>query len=64
MAINTNDGKEISKQDGLDIRRMVLKMNVPYVTTIAGAIASIEAIKQSKNDAHLEPKSIQEFLED
>ena len=47
MAINTSDGEETSKEDGLAIRRMVLRMNVPYFTTVAGALASIEAIKAS-----------------
>ncbi len=64
MAINTSDGKETSKDDGLDIRRMVLRMNVPYVTTVAGALSSVEAIKASKNGSSTEPKSIQDFLSD
>jgi carbamoyl-phosphate synthase large subunit len=62
MAINTSDGEEISKEDGLDIRRMVLRMNVPYFTTVAGALASIEAIKASKDGSSIEPKAIQDFL--
>jgi carbamoyl-phosphate synthase large subunit len=62
MAINTSDGKELSKEDGLDIRRTVLRMDVPYVTTVAGALASVEAIKAQKNKVGLMPKSIQEFL--
>ena len=61
LAINTSDGEESSKDDGIDIRRAVLKMNVPYFTTVAGAMASVEAIKESKNNT-LMPKSIQEFL--
>ncbi|MCK5110628.1 MAG: carbamoyl-phosphate synthase large subunit [Arcobacteraceae bacterium] len=62
MAINTSDGKETSKDDGLEIRRMVLRMNVPYVTTVAGALASVEAIKASKDGSSIVPKSIQDFL--
>ncbi len=64
MAINTSDGKEISKDDGLEIRRMVLRMNVPYFTTVAGALASVEAIKASKDGSSIVPKSIQDFLAD
>ena len=64
MAINTSDGKETSIDDGLEIRRMVLRMNVPYVTTVAGALASVEAIKASKDGSSIEPKSIQDFLAD
>ena len=33
LAFNTSNGKESVKQDGRNIRRSVLKMNVPYVTT-------------------------------
>jgi carbamoyl-phosphate synthase large subunit len=61
MAINTSDGKESSKEDGMDIRRMVLRMNVPYFTTVSGALASVEAIKSMKNK-EMNPKSIQDFL--
>ncbi|VAY86311.1 Carbamoyl-phosphate synthase large chain [hydrothermal vent metagenome] len=64
MAINTSDGKETSKEDGLEIRRMVLRMNIPYVTTVAGALACVEAIMRSKDGSSQEPKSIQDFLAD
>jgi carbamoyl-phosphate synthase large subunit len=64
MAINTSDGEGISVDDGLQIRRMVLRMNVPYVTTVAGALASVEAIKASKDGSAIEPKAIQDFLAD
>jgi len=62
MAINTSDGEEISKDDGLQIRRTVLRMNVPYVTTVAGALASVKGIEAKKDINGLVPKSIQEFL--
>ena len=65
MAINTSDGNDgTSKDDGIIIRRTVLSMNVPYFTTVAGAIASIEAIKAATNKKGMSPKSIQEFLAD
>ena len=63
MAINTSDGEECSKADGSQIRRTVLRMNVPYVTTVAGALASVLAIEAQKDKAGLIPKSIQEFLQ-
>ncbi len=62
MAINTSDGKESSKDDGEQIRRTVLRMNVPYFTTVAGALASVEAIKARKDEKAMLPKSIQDFL--
>jgi carbamoyl-phosphate synthase large subunit len=64
MAINTSEAKESSKDDGKEIRRSVLKMNVPYFTTVAAAIASVEAIKVLKTNDVSTPKSIQEFLND
>lgn len=61
LAINTSDNDSITRDDGLHIRRAVLKSSVPYFTTTAGAFASIEAIKISHTQ-ELEPKSIQEYL--
>lgn len=48
LALNTSDGKESSKEDGKNIRRTVLKNNIPYVTTAAGALACVEAMKSLK----------------
>ncbi|WP_419764648.1 MAG: carbamoyl-phosphate synthase large subunit [Arcobacter sp.] len=62
LAINTSDGKESSKEDGKSIRRSVLKMNIPYVTTAAAALACLEAMREIKKRDGLSPKSIQEFL--
>ncbi|RBQ30951.1 carbamoyl phosphate synthase large subunit [Arcobacter sp. FW59] len=62
MAINTSGEQESSKDDGKDIRRAVLRMNVPYFTTVAAANAATEAIKELKTKDVSTPKSIQEFL--
>ena len=62
LAINTSDGKESSKDDGKNIRRSVLKMNVTYVTTAAAAFACLEAMKEIRKKDGLSPKSIQEFI--
>ena len=64
MAINTSEAKESSKDDGKEIRRSVLKMNVPYFTTVAAANAAVEAIRVLKTNDVSTPKSIQEFLND
>jgi carbamoyl-phosphate synthase large subunit len=64
MAIYTSEAKESSKDDGKEIRRSVLRMNVPYFTTVAAATASVEAIKVLKTNDVSTPKSIQEFLND
>ena len=64
MAINTSEAKETSKDDGKQIRRTVLKENVPYFTTVAAAQAAVEAIRVLKTEDVSTPKSIQEFLND
>ncbi len=62
MAINTSDNKAMTKNDGIEIRKTVLRMNVPYFTTVAGAKASVEAIKALRSKDGISVKSIQEFL--
>ena len=64
IAINTSEAKETSKDDGKEIRRTVLKENVPYFTTVAAAFAAVEAINVLKTQDVSTPKSIQEFLND
>lgn len=64
LAFNTSDGKESSKDDGKNIRRAVLKENVPYGTTAATALACIEAMKALKSSNGVNVQSIQEFLAD
>lgn len=64
LAFNTSDGKESSKDDGKNIRRAVLKENVPYGTTAATALACIEAMKALKSKEGVHVQSIQEFLAD
>lgn len=64
LAFNTSDGKESSKDDGKNIRRAVLKENVPYGTTAATALACIEAMKALKRKEGVHVQSIQEFLAD
>ena len=64
LALNTSDGKESSKDDGKNIRRAVLKENVPYVTTAAAALACVEAMRALRQKNGIGVKSIQEFLND
>lgn len=64
LAFNTSDGKESSKSDGQNIRRAVLKENVPYVTTAAAALACVEAMKALRRKDGVGVKSIQDFLND
>ncbi|MFA7083786.1 MAG: carbamoyl phosphate synthase large subunit, partial [Arcobacteraceae bacterium] len=64
MAINTTDDKEASKDDGKDIRRSVLRMKVPYFTTVAAAIPAVQAIEEIKRGNVKSVKAIQDFLND
>ncbi len=75
LAINTSENNP-SKIDAKIIRVQVLKSGVPYLSTITGAKAAIEAIKSLRNiknigsglfvneDSIPEVKSLQEFLLD
>jgi len=59
LIINTGLGGE-TKRDGYIIRRAAIKFNIPYATTIAGAMAickGITALKKKK----LSVKTIQEY---
>ena len=62
LAFNTSSGKESAKEDGKNIRRSVLKMKVPYVTTATAALACVEAMKSFKTNKEVSIKSIQDFL--
>ncbi|CAA6810082.1 MAG: Carbamoyl-phosphate synthase large chain (EC [uncultured Campylobacterales bacterium] len=60
--INTSDERS-SKDDAAQIRRLVLKQNIPYFTTISAANTAIKAIKMIKNGVDIYyPKSLQEYL--
>ena len=59
LVINTGSG-DASSKDGYVIRRAALKYAVPYVTTIAGAVAVCKAIKTLKAQA-LDVKCLQAY---
>jgi carbamoyl-phosphate synthase large subunit len=48
LIINTPSGKQ-SADDGYLIRRMAIELSIPYVTTLAGARAALNAIEEVKN---------------
>ncbi|MDY6789920.1 MAG: carbamoyl-phosphate synthase large subunit [Thermodesulfobacteriota bacterium] len=59
LIINTGAGDK-SRRDGYMIRRAAIKFNIPYTTTIAGAMAisrGIQALKERK----LSVKTLQEY---
>ena len=61
LGINTSDNKS-SKDDAKKIRQSVLRLNVPYFTTISEALVASEAIANLQKDNVFEPKALQEYL--
>ncbi len=63
MAINTSDNNT-AKKDAIVIRQIVLRMNIPYFTTLSAARAAIDALGQMTNSSWNAPKSLQDYLND
>jgi len=59
FVINVPHGKK-SRLDAYSIRRAILSYNIPYVTTIEAAEASIKGISEYLNDG-LNVSSLQEY---
>jgi len=59
LIINTPSGGE-TKRDGYEIRRSAIKFNIPYTTTIAGAMAMCKGIAALKKK-QLSVKTLQEY---
>ncbi|MDR2967822.1 MAG: carbamoyl-phosphate synthase large subunit [Methanobacteriaceae archaeon] len=62
MIINTPSGKA-SAADGYKIRRLAIELGIPYVTTLAGARAALNAIETIKN-SELKVKSLNEYIDE
>lgn len=65
LVINTPSGKR-SKSDGSFIRKAAIKYKVPYLTTMAAALASAKGIAAyiENNDKESKLKSLQEYHSD
>ncbi|MEJ2468092.1 MAG: carbamoyl-phosphate synthase large subunit, partial [Campylobacterales bacterium] len=61
MAINTSDNNT-SKKDATVIRQIVLRMNIPYFTTLSAARAAIDALGHMKDDSWTAPQALQDYL--
>jgi carbamoyl-phosphate synthase large subunit len=59
VIINTPGGRK-SKIDGLTLRMLAIRYNVPYVTTLPGALAGVKGILAAQKGTP-EPKSLQEY---
>jgi len=60
LIVNTPSGQE-AREDGLSIRRAALAYKIPIVTTIAGARATVAAIR-SLQAQPLEVKALQDYI--
>jgi carbamoyl-phosphate synthase large subunit len=63
FVINTPSGK-VSFSDSFHIRRLSLLKNIPYCTTVWGALASIEAITAKINSHTIDVKAIQDYYKE
>ncbi|MDR3346444.1 MAG: carbamoyl-phosphate synthase large subunit [Campylobacteraceae bacterium] len=61
LVINTSDNKS-SKDDAKKIRQSVLRLNIPYFTTVSEALVAAEAIENIQKNNALEPKALQDYL--
>jgi carbamoyl-phosphate synthase large subunit len=62
LIINTPSGK-LSAADGYKIRRLAIELGLPYVTTLAGAKAALNAIEAIKN-SELKVKALDEYIDE
>ncbi|MCI4407443.1 MAG: carbamoyl-phosphate synthase large subunit [Sulfuricurvum sp.] len=61
LAINTSDNNT-SKKDAEQIRQIVLRMGIPYFTTLSAARAAIEAMGHMQDNSWMEPQALQDYL--
>ncbi len=61
LIINTSEGKQ-SALDGYIIRRLAIELGIPYVTTLAGARAALNAIEAVQNN-EIKVKSLNDHIE-
>lgn len=62
LIINTSEGKQSAK-DGYIIRRLAIELGIPYVTTLAGARAALNAIEAIQNK-EINVKSLNEYIDE
>jgi carbamoyl-phosphate synthase large subunit len=61
LIINTSEGKQSAK-DGYIIRRLAIELGIPYVTTLSGARAVLNAIA-AVQDNELNVKSLNDYAD-
>jgi len=60
LIINTSEGKQSAK-DGYIIRRLAIELGIPYVTTLSGARAALNAIEAVQNNK-INVKSLNDYV--
>ena len=61
LIINTSEGKQSAK-DGYIIRRLAIELGIPYVTTLSGARAALNAIEAVQNNK-ISVKSLNDYCD-
>ena len=62
LVINTSDSSA-TKNDARTIRQSVLRLGIPYVTTVAAALVTADAIAAARErKGSLSPRAIQDYL--
>jgi len=62
MMFITTAGDEADVRDGRDLRRLALAAKVPLITTVAGAKATVQALKGMKEGGGLEQVPLQDYF--
>lgn len=62
LMVITSSGDLLDEIDGMKLRRMALAYKVPIITTVAGALATAEAIRSMKSKT-LEMVALQDFFD-
>ncbi|KAJ4978903.1 hypothetical protein NE237_009683 [Protea cynaroides] len=62
LMVVTSSGDAVDQIDGLQLRRMALAYKVPIITTVAGAVASVEAIQSMKHST-IKMLALQDFFD-
>ncbi|XP_028053777.1 carbamoyl-phosphate synthase large chain, chloroplastic-like isoform X2 [Camellia sinensis] len=62
LMVITSSGDQLDEIDGRNLRRMALAYKVPIITTVAGALATADAIKSLKSST-LKMVALQDFFD-
>eukprot|EP00262_Sarcandra_glabra_P010518 TRINITY_DN25803_c0_g1_i1.p1 TRINITY_DN25803_c0_g1~~TRINITY_DN25803_c0_g1_i1.p1 ORF type:complete len:652 (+),score=101.17 TRINITY_DN25803_c0_g1_i1:265-1956(+) len=62
LMVITSSGDALDQIDGRQLRRMALAYKVPIITTVAGALASVEAIRSMKHSS-VKMIALQDFFD-